>query len=101
MIGARELYDILGQNARMNRMASSVINSINKRHMKMEDMADQKAKRYGDSAILEYIQERVKVEASIRMHDEGIRHLRFSKEECPVTYDLIVAGNFSLDSKEY
>ncbi len=97
LIVAREFFDILGQNARLNRMTSAMINLIDKRHRKIEDRVEEKGVRYGHSAILEYIQERVIMEASVRMHDEGLRHIRFSREECPKTYDLIVSGKITLD----
>lgn len=92
MIVTQEFYDTLGQNARLNRMTSSRIESLIDKHNKLEQKVEKKVFRLGHSALLEFIQEKVRMEASIMMHDEKVTHLRFSRENCPTTYDLMVLG---------
>lgn len=96
MIVPGDFYDVLGKNARLNRMNSNTIGRINRRHSKMEGSIEDLGVRLNGSSILEYIQERVRVEISFRMHDEGIRYIRFSEKECPLSYELIAKGRIPI-----
>lgn len=92
MILPGEFFGILARNARINRMTARRMKIVSNRHRKIEARLEEGRSRLSEKELAEYIRGRVRLEASMRMHDEGVSHIRFTSEECPLTYDLMVGS---------
>ena len=100
MIMPREFFRALGEAIRLNRLTSSKIGAMNDRHKKLESRLEGERPFLREARLIDHIQEKVVVEFSFQLHDEGLSHLRFTREECPKTYNLMVDRSLPVNSEE-
>lgn len=93
-------FNILEENARINRLSSRRIDALVKSHRKLESRLEYSEHKIAESSIIEYAQERILLDASIMMHDMGLTFVNFNRKNCPLTYELIVGRKMVVESEE-
>ena len=99
MLNPRVFFEVIDQKSSFGRMAFWRVSSLNNKLMSIHASISGRETKRDESWLVNYIKDRVRLEASILMHDKRIMRINYSKEECPLTYDLMVKNRIALFSE--
>ena len=99
VINPRIFYEVLDEGSSIARMSFWRVSSLESKISNIDRSIRGRETIRDEKWVVDYIKDRVILEASVMMHDNGIMRINYSREECPLTYDLMVKNRIALFSE--